>query len=65
MKNKIALLFVFFGIIGFSLSASAANIPSDVCETEFESGYVEIDGIKFFEVKNVTGSLVLSMPFKN
>lgn len=32
---------------------------------EFESGYVEIDGIKFFEVKNVTGSLVLSMPFKN
>ncbi len=32
---------------------------------EFESGYVEIDGIKFFEVRNVTGSIVFSMPFKN
>ena len=32
---------------------------------KFESGYVEIDGVKFFEARNVTGSLVLSMPFKN
>lgn len=31
---------------------------------KFESGYVEIDGVKFFEAKNVTGSLVLSMPFE-
>jgi hypothetical protein len=30
---------------------------------EFESGYTTIDGIKFFEVKNVTGSLTISMPF--
>ena len=30
---------------------------------EFESGYAEIEGVKFFEVKNVTGSLVLSMPY--
>lgn len=45
MKNKIAFLLVFFGIIGFSLSASAANIPSDVCETEFESGYVILNAL--------------------
>ena len=32
---------------------------------KFESGYVEIDGVKFFEARNVTGSLVLSMPFKS
>ena len=30
---------------------------------KFESGYTEIEGVKFFEVKNVTGSLVLSMPY--
>lgn len=34
-------------------------------EDEFESQYVEIDGITFFEAKNVTGKLVVSMPFKN
>ena len=32
---------------------------------KFESGYVEVDGVKFFEAKNITGSLVLSMPFKS
>lgn len=31
---------------------------------EFESGYTTIDGIKFFEAKNVTGSLTISMPFE-
>ena len=29
---------------------------------KFESGYAEIEGVKFFEARNVTGSLVLSMP---
>ena len=31
---------------------------------KFETGYVEIDGVKFFEARNVTGELVLSMPYK-
>lgn len=31
---------------------------------KFESGYVEVDGMKFFEVRNVSGTLVLSMPYK-
>lgn len=32
---------------------------------EFESQYVEIDGIAFFEARNMTGKLVVAMPFKN
>lgn len=40
--------------------------PDEYIEVEkFESEYIEIDGIKFLEVKNVTGCLVVSMPFKN
>ena len=30
----------------------------------FESGYVEIDGVRFFEAKKVTGNIVFSMPFE-
>lgn len=32
---------------------------------KFESGYVKIDGVNFFEAKNITGDLVLSMLFAN
>lgn len=31
---------------------------------EFEGEYVEIDGITFYEARNITGSIVFSMPFK-
>lgn len=42
---------------------SSADAFFDV--DSFESGYVEIGGVKFFEVRNVTGSLVVSMPFEH
>lgn len=44
--------------------SAVLNTEGDACylTDAFESEYVEIDGIRFFEVKNVTGRLVLSMP---
>lgn len=44
--------------------AAVLNSDTDFfCRTdEFESGYCEINGMRFFEARNVTGRLVLSMP---
>ena len=49
-----------------NLHAVLNSCPENYADVdEFESQYVEIDGITFFEVRNVTGTLVVAMPFKN
>lgn len=48
-----------------NVSAVLSSYPYEFdAANEFESGYTTIDGIKFFEAKNVTGSLTISMPFE-
>lgn len=59
MKNKIALLLIFLGVIGFSFSASAAGVPSDVADTEFESSYIVLNALGVTDI----GEEGLFMPY--
>lgn len=59
MKNKIAALLILLGVIGFSFSASAAGIPSDVADTEFEGSYAVLNAMGVTDI----GAEGLFMPY--